>query len=163
MPRPAMTEAAITCVAGIERREQIERQAEPDDGADDRPRRPACHVGTRCPERPTQVIDWVRASCIAPRLTTATATDPRQRARSVGPRPTGWRPSSARRRCWRRRRRRELGARNQLDVAKRRASRLPTRALRAPPIPRPEVGPKSNAYNDLEPRTSARRSTCRAG
>src|SRR5690348_6743010 len=31
------------------------------------------HMGTRRPERPTQVIDWVRASCIAPRFTAATA------------------------------------------------------------------------------------------
>src|SRR5436305_5332252 len=31
------------------------------------------HVGTRRPERPTQVIDWCRAYCIAPRLTAATA------------------------------------------------------------------------------------------
>src|SRR5262245_48291211 len=31
------------------------------------------HIGTRRPERPTQVIDWIRANCIALRLTAATA------------------------------------------------------------------------------------------
>jgi hypothetical protein len=32
------------------------------------------HIGTRWPERPTHLIDWIRAHCIAPRLITATAT-----------------------------------------------------------------------------------------
>src|SRR4051812_19859884 len=31
------------------------------------------HFGTRRPDRPTQLIDWVRASCIAAKLTIATA------------------------------------------------------------------------------------------
>src|SRR4051794_28273368 len=31
------------------------------------------HMGTRCPERPTHLTDWILASCIAPRFTTAIA------------------------------------------------------------------------------------------
>ena len=84
---------------------QVQRQAEPDERRGQRRRRPSVHIGTRRPERPTQVIDWVRASCIAPRLTTATAPTHGTSQRRADRRPTGWRPSSARRRCWRRRRR----------------------------------------------------------
>src|SRR4051794_6710916 len=71
-PRPAITDAAMTCVpgsrdgktnSGILRKVNARTAISPT----------RSQAGTRCPERPTQVIACVRASCIAPRLTAATA------------------------------------------------------------------------------------------
>ena len=136
-----MTEAVMTCAPGLSVG-KIERQARKTDRADD-DFADQLHSGTPWPERPTQVIDWCRASCIRPKLTAATApTQGRSHVRRDTPHIAAAMDQGGDD-VGGGEERRELSARNQLHVAQRGA--FPTPRSRAatpansPPGSRAEI------------------------
>ena len=80
-----------------------------------------CHCGTWWPERPTWVTDWMRASCIAPRLTSPMAAHHGSSQRHVDLGPQDGSHHQRADNVSGREERRQLGARDQLDVLEGRA------------------------------------------
>ena len=142
--------------ARIEHRKAIKRNAEPDrraqhDVADHQPLR-------HSPAGAADAADRLGARELhGDEIDASRRRSPRAEAGSATPVPRGWRPSSARRRRSSRRRRARAGRARSAARPSGASFRRPPGAQPGRPTPRREVALKSNAYNDLELRTSARR------
>ena len=128
-PSPARIEAVTTCRSGVSEEKQ-KTGSDRNRAARASTSPTICNCGTLRPERPTWVIAWVRASCIAARLPIATA--PAQPSRS-DERDTGRTRlaarSSAATTLAEAKKARQLAARDQLRVAQAASSCRPCRAV----------------------------------